>query len=292
MSKRVQIAVIREANLNAKPTDTHYLAEGGLRISRKDAVALKGTKLYYQEIVDLGKVTGGDFIPGRDIPVYTTDSDPVLAMQPHLLRLVDEQQEIVKKFQEFFPLDMQGISVKTDTSVLSQNAPVQPVAPTEKEVQEMVRNARPATETTPDAPVKRRPGRPRKVVAEAPITPAPALEPDMNQPVEVTEEIPAVPTHLADFEVTEKQDDESTFLIDPNSAPPAPKSKPEFSFEMDEDEAPPPPPVRSATPVNLGFEVEDDEPPAPVAVKEPEAPAPSSLQTDDFGDVEPGLFDE
>jgi hypothetical protein len=97
---------------------------------------------------------------------------------------------------------------------------------------------------------------------------------------------------------TEKQDDESTFLIDPEGvAPtPAPIAKPEFSFDMDEDEAPPPPPVRNTAPQNLGFEVEEEETPAPesapvVAAEKPE-PIVTPLNTEDFGDVEPGLFDE
>jgi hypothetical protein len=295
MSKRVQIAVIREATLNAKPTDTHYLAEGGICISRKDAVALKGTTLYYQEIVDLGQVTGGDFIPGRDIPVYTTDSEPVLAIQPHMLKLVDNvQPATLTLIAPGMPeLNMHGISMKADTSVLMQNA-VEPIDPVSKVEVPLI----PASALVPDAPVKRRPGRPKKVVA----APAPEVTPDPAQEPEVTEEIPAIVQAVPDFEVDNgdenvaKQEDESTFLIDPNGPAPTPvAAKREFSFELDEDEAPPPPRTTASAPVD--FEVEEDETPAAESTAasadpEPELPKATSINTDDYAESEPGLFDE
>jgi hypothetical protein len=291
MSKRVKIAVIREATLNAKPTDTHYLAEGGLKISRKDARALKGTTLYYEVLVDLGEVTGFDFIPGRDIPVYQTDSEPVLALDPQSLRLVDWREDVAKKFMAFEPTE--SVTITVDQSLISQNAT--PVAPTPEEFQQTADKEQPAT----DAPVKRRPGRPKKVVAAAPAAPAPeAASYTLAEPVVAdpsAETVMTVQTQT-DFEVTEKQDDESTFLIDPDAPAPVAQSKPEFSFDGDEDEAPPPPPVRTIAPQNLGFEVEDDETsaPAPVAApaEKPESTGTSLSNTDDFADVEPGLFDE
>jgi hypothetical protein len=109
------------------------------------------------------------------------------------------------------------------------------------------------------------------------------------------ETVPTVQTQT-DFEVTEKQDDESTFLIDSDAPAPVAQSKPEFSFDGDEDEAPPPPPppMRTIAPQNLGFEVEDDEPSTPIValVEKPESTVTSLSSTDDFADVEPGLFDE
>jgi hypothetical protein len=191
---------------------------------------------------------------------------------------------------------------------MPQNA--EPVAPTQEEIQRMVENARPAV----DAPVKRKPGRPKKVVeAAAPVLVVPEL---INEPVEnskvsadpvqgqdpeefvegTAQEISVDFTGIADCGVTGKQDDESTFLIDPNdvASTPAPQAKPEFSFDVDEDEAPPPPPVRNTVPQNLGFEVEEEETPEP-AVAPAEKPTPSvtaSVNTDEFADVEPGLFDE
>lgn len=314
MSKRVKIAVIREATLNAKPTDTHYLAEGGLTISRKDARALKGTTLFYEVLVDLGQVTGFDFIPGRDIPVYQTDSEPVLALDPQSLKLVDSVQpsKLVLEHPGMGPITMHGYSMKADTSILAQNAP-QPIEPISKDVLTMVQAEQVTTGETavaaPEAPVKRRPGRPKKVVAETPKAPVPELE---NEPVvntsiaanpvpaqdhefiEVLPETYTAPEPVADFEVTDKQDDESTFLIDPEGEAPTPPAKPEFSFEVDEDEAPPPPLVRNTAPQNLGFEVEDEEP-APAVTAAPAVkptPAPQPINTDDFADGEPGLFDE
>jgi hypothetical protein len=303
MSKRVKIAVIREATLNAKPTDTHYLAEGGLQISRRDARALKGTTLYYEVLVDLGEVKGFDFIPGRDVPVYQTDSEPVLALDPQALKLVDWKEQIVD-----IPVTHVSFTHSVDSTLMPQNA--EPVAPTQEEIQRMVENARPAV----DAPVKRKPGRPKKVVeAAAPVLVVPEL---INEPVEnskvsadpvqgqdpeefvegTAQEISVDFTGIADCGVTGKQDDESTFLIDPNdvASTPAPQAKPEFSFDVDEDEAPPPPPVRNTVPQNLGFEVEEEETPEP-AVAPAEKPTPSvtaSVNTDEFADVEPGLFDE
>jgi hypothetical protein len=286
MSKRVKIAVIREATLNAKPTDTHYLAEGGLKISRRDARALKGTTLYYEVLVDLGEVKGFDFIPGRDVPVYQTDSEPVLALDPQSLRLVDYLEDVAKKFMSFEPTE--SVTITVDQSIISQNAAT-PVAPTPEEIQQMVENAQPAVDT----PVKRRPGRPKKVVAAAPVPEAEPAEPVVEDPS--AETVPTVQTQT-DFEVTEKQDDESTFLIDSDAPAPVAQSKPEFSFDGDEDEAPPPPPppMRTIAPQNLGFEVEDDEPSTPIValVEKPESTVTSLSSTDDFADVEPGLFDE
>lgn len=288
MSKRVKIAVIREATLNAKPTDTHYLAEGGLKISRRDARALKGTTLYYEVLVDLGEVKGFDFIPGRDVPVYQTDSEPVLALQPQSLQLIDERENLV------------AITVKhvthshtIDSTLIPQNAAVEPIASVSRVELPMAPAEPIASIVPPEAPAKRKPGRPKKVVAEAPAAPT-APEP------EVKEEIPTAPAAIADFEVEEvgKQDDESTFLIDPEGvAPtPAPQAKPEFSFDVDEDEAPPPP-VRNSAPQNLGFEVEDDEDAtvpvsAPVSVETDEPEVAVKSNADDYSDVEPGLFDE
>jgi hypothetical protein len=307
MSKRVKIAVIREATLNAKPTDTHYLAEGGLQILRRDARALKGTTLYYEVLVDLGEVKGFDFIPGRDVPVYLTESEPVLALDPQSLKLVDWKDQIVDIQVTHVSFDTNSHSV--DSTLIPQNAPVEPIDPVSSVTLPVI----PASsivdgKSVPEAPVKRRPGRPKKVVAEAPVVPeVPELvnEPVVNtkvssdpvqgqNPDEFVEVLPE-----PDFQVTtEKQDDESTFLIDPEGvAPtPAPIAKPEFSFDMDEDEAPPPPPVRNTAPQNLGFEVEEEETPAPesapvVAAEKPE-PIVTPLNTEDFGDVEPGLFDE
>jgi hypothetical protein len=284
MSKRVKIAVIREATLNAKPTDTHYLAEGGLKISRRDARALKGTTLYYEVLVDLGEVKGFDFIPGRDVPVYQTDSEPVLALDPQSLRLVDYLEDVAKKFMSFEPTE--SVTITVDQSIISQNAAT-PVAPTPEEIQQMVENAQPAVDT----PVKRRPGRPKKVVAAAPVPEAEPAEPVVKDPS--AETVPTVQTQT-DFEVTEKQDDESTFLIDSDAPAPVAQSKPEFSFDGDEDEAPPPPPppMRTIAPQNLGFEVEEDEPPIVALVEKPESTVTSLSSTDDFADVEPGLFDE
>jgi hypothetical protein len=195
---------------------------------------------------------------------------------------------------------MQSITV--DTSIIPQNTA--PAAPTPQEIQQMVENAQPAAE----APAKRRPGRPKKVVVEVPVVPeVPELvnEPVVNtaissepvkgqDPDEFVEVLPE-----PDFQVTtEKQDDESTFLIEPTGAAPVPQVKPEFSFEMDEDEAPPPPPVRNA-PQSVDFEVEEEETPAPARAEAPVAvPAAKpaivtdTSSTDDFSDVAPGLFDE
>jgi hypothetical protein len=307
MSKRVKIAVIREATLNAKPTDTHYLAESGLKIPRKDARALKGTTLYYEVLVDLGEVKGFDFIPGRDIPVYQTDSEPVLALDPQALRLVDWKDQIVE-----IPFTHVSFTHSVDSTLIPQNtnAPVEPispvssvvlpastvVAPTPEEIRQMVKNAKPAEA----APAKRRPGRPKKVVAETPAvhepesTPYTQAEPMVADPS--AEPVLTVQTQ-ADFEVTEKQDDESTFLIAPDESVPAVASKatPEFSFEVDEDEAPAPP-VISAPSQNLGFEVEEEEAPVqaqPRAIRsEKPEPIVTPINTDDFSDVAPGLFDE
>lgn len=257
MSKRVQIAVIREANLNAKPTETHYLAEGGLQISRKDAVALKGTTLYYKVMVDLGVITGSDFILGRDVPVYLTDSDPVLAFQPHLIRMVDSETSEVG-----IPLPNNGI---------------------------MILNAEKKESTAPaqDTQAKRRPGRPRKNPMPDPIIPEADPEPVAPVVVEVSDvEAPS------DFEVAPEdapQDDESTFLIEPTGAPARP-AQPEFSF--DEDEQPAPPPVR-IVPENLGFEIEpeEDENPEPTDVRDDISP-PVQSDTDDYSGVDTGMFDE
>jgi hypothetical protein len=297
MSKRVKIAVIREATLNAKPTDTHYLAEGGLQIPRKDARALKGMTLYYEVIVDLGELTGFNFVIGRDIPVYETDSEPVLALDPRSLQLIEVKETFV---EQAGPITMHTHTV--DTSLIPQNAA--PVAPTPEEVQQIVENAQPAEVV----PVKRKPGRPKKIVeAVAPVV-ADVTE-LINEPVDDAkisseavqgqdpeEFVEVLPE--PDFQVTtEKQDDESTFLIDPEGIPPSPvpQAKPEFSFDVDEDEAPPPPPVRHTAPQNLGFEVEDEETPAPAPAAAPaEKPAPivTASGTDDFGGVDTGMFDE
>ncbi len=304
MSKRVKIAVIREATLNAKPTDTHYLAEGGLQISRKDARALKGTTLYYEVLVDLGEVKGFDFIPGRDIPVYQTESDPVLALDPQSLRLVDWREDVANKFMEFEPTE--SVTITVDSTRLTQNA-VEPI----DAVSSVLLPVIPASVIVEGAPIqepKRRPGRPKKVVEAA--TPTPVVPELVNEPVESTkvsaeqvqgqdpeEFVEVLPE--PDFHVTtEKQDDESTFLIDPEGVvptpPPAP-AKPEFSFDADEYEAPPPPPVRNVAPQNLGFEVEEDDMLAPTPVVAPmEKPEPvvSSLSTDDFSGAPSDLFDE
>jgi hypothetical protein len=159
-------------------------------------------------------------------------------------------------------------------------------------------------EIVPEAPAKRRPGRPKKVVEAA--APAPVVPELVNEPVENTK-VSADPVQgrdpeefvevLAepDFVVSEKQDDESTFLIDPEGVAPTPTpapAKPEFSFDVDEDEAPPPPPIRQSVPQNLGFEVEEDETPAPAPAAVKPEPIVTPLNTEDFGDVEPGLFDE
>lgn len=306
MSKRVKIAVIREATLNAKPTDTHYLAEGGLKISRRDARALKGTTLYYEVLVDLGEVKGFDFIPGRDVPVYLTESEPVLALDPQALQLVEVKEMLVDITVKHVTFDAHSHSI--DSSIIPQNAPVEPIAPVSNVILPVI-PASAIVDGTPvaEAPAKRRPGRPKKVVAQSPVaSEVPEL---VNEPVVITKVSPDPvqgqdPDEFVevlpepDFQVTtEKQDDESTFLIDPEGvAPtPAPAPKPEFSFDVDEDEAPPPPPVRSTAPQNLGFEVEEEEAPAaaatPVASEKPE-PVVTSLNTEDFGDVEPGLFDE
>lgn len=295
MSKRVKIAVIREATLNAKPTDTHYLAEGGLKISRRDARALKGTTLYYEVLVDLGKVTGFDFISGRDIPVYLTDSESVLALDPQSLRLVDVQDKLVE-----ITVKHVTFTHSVDSSIIPQNAPVEPMDPISSVLIPLVPIVSGSTAVVPpEAPVKRKPGRPKKVVAVAPEpeqvenTPEPELvEQGIDPEAPVAQE-------QSDFEVTEKQDDESTFLIDPNAAAPIPvtKAKPEFSFDVDEDEAPPPP-VRN-TPQTVDFVVEEEETPAPVSASAPAAVSAEKIETivtstntDDFGDVEPGLFDE
>lgn len=300
MSKRVKIAVIREATLNAKPTDTHYLAEGGLQISRRDARALKGTTLYYEVLVDLGEVKGFDFIPGRDVPVYLTDSESVLALDPQSLKLVDVKETFVEKTGS---ITCQSITV--DHSILAQNVAVEPIDPVSSVTLPVI----PASVIVHGAPVqeappaKRRPGRPKKIVdAAAPVTYT------LAEPVVAAPEVKTVLTVQAqdanefvevvaepDFVVTEKQDDESTFLIDPEGAPaPVVQPKPEFSFDVDEDEAPPPP-ARTLTPQNLGFEVEDEEETparAEAPVEKPEAIVSKPLSTDDFSDVAPGLFDE
>jgi hypothetical protein len=286
MSKRVKIAVIREATLNAKPTDTHYLAEGGLQISRRDARALKGTTLYYEVLVDLGEVKGFDFIPGRDVPVYLTDSEPVLALQPQSLSLVDWKEQIVN-----IPVTHVSFTHSVDSTLIPQNAPVEPIDAVSSVALPVIPvSAIVDGEPVAEVPVKRKAGRPKKVVAEA-AAPEPKVAPE---PEIVAEEVP-VAQDQPDFEVTEKQDDESTFLIDPNGVAPIPVSKPEFSFDMDEDEAPPPPPVRN-TQQSVDFVVEEEEAPAPApAAVHAEKPAPivtPSVNTDDFADVEPGLFDE
>ena len=279
MSKRVQIAVIREANLNAKPTETHYLAEGGLQISRKDAVALKGTTLYYTVMVDLGVITGSDFIPGRDVPVYLTDSDPVLAFQPHFLHWVEPEALINPETVKPIPLE----ALMEATGVVTQESA-------------------PASQVAPEAPAKRRPGRPRKTPAPDPIIPEAAPEPIDNVlevPVVVEVQVPVVevPIQISeapDFEVTAEnapQDDESTFLIEPTGAPARP-AQPEFSFDTDEDEQPAPPPVRNVV-ENLGFEIEpeEDENPEPADVQGDVSPTVQS-DTDDYSGVDTGMFDE
>lgn len=260
MSKRVLLAVIREATLNAKPTDTHYLAAGGLQIARRDAVALKGTTLYYREMVDLGEIRGGDFIQGRDIPVYLTDTDPVLVFQPQDIRFVD-------------PSDV----------------PVVVVAP-----------APVATQPIPEAAsteVKARRGRPpkNKQVSVEATEPPPPPEAVAEVPVESSE--PAVPAQAVEPEpdrILIAQDDERSFLIEPTGAP----SQPEFHFELDEDEEAPPPPVAQSTlkPISAEFEVEDEptpEEPAPAKVKRdvPEQSSESS-GNDDYSGVDTGMFDE
>ncbi len=291
MSKRVKIAVVREATLNGKPTDTHYLAEGGLKISRRDALALKGTTLYYEVLVDLGEVKGFDFIPGRDVPVYLTDSDSVLALRPQSLSLVDVKDQLT------------GITVRhvmhVDTTLIPQNATVEPV----DAISNVVLPVIPASvivdgTPVPEVPVKRRPGRPKKVVAEVTAEPVVVvLDPVVEE--ETLAKNPVVHAE-SDFVVTESQDDESTFLIDPDGVPPEPKVKTEFVFEPDEDElSPPPHPVRNSVPQNVDFEVEDEDEStapesAPVAVPAKKTGPGVEVQsgTDDFTDVEPGLFDE
>lgn len=273
MSKRVKIAVIREANLNAKPTETHYLAEGGLQISRKDAVALKGTTLYYKVMVDLGVITGGDFIPGRDVPVYLTDSDPVLAFQPHFLHWVEPEALI--NLDEVKPIPLKTL-MEAAGVVTQESAP--------------------ASQVTPEAPVKRRPGRPRKTPAPDPIIPEAAPEP-IDNAVEVPVPVVEVPIQILetpDFEVTAEnvpQDDESTFLIEPTGAPARP-AQPEFSFDTDEDEQPAPPPVRNVV-ENLGFEIEpeENENPEPADVRDDISPTVQN-DTDDYSGVDTGMFDE
>lgn len=282
MSKRVQIAVIREATLNAKPTDTHYLAAGGLQISRKDAVALKGTTLYYKVMVDLGEIKGGDFISGRDIPVYLTDSDPVLVLQPQLIHLVDAGATPVE-------ITVKHVTVTPETSVVKQEvvAPV-PIEASKAEI----------TPVPADAIVKRRPGRPKKVVAEvAPVVAEVATTPLVETPqVEEASAEPIVEEPAPAFEVS--QDDESTFLIAPTGIPAQPikPTQPEFSFEVDEDEAPPPPPVRETESSSLDFVVEDDpvevQPSAPVEIPDVDKSADGSSNTDDYSDVDTGMFDE
>jgi hypothetical protein len=294
MSKRVKIAVIREATLNAKPTDTHYLAEGGLQISRRDARALKGTTLYYEVLVDLGEVKGFDFIPGRDVPVYQTDSEPVLALDPQSLKLVDWKEQIVD-----IPVTHVSFTHSVDSTLILQNAPVEPIDTVSSVILPVIPEEHIVSGETviapPEAPVKRKPGRPKKVVAVAPeseAAPALSVEPEVApEPVVDPEEVPGDKEQSTDFEVTEKQDDESTFLIDPEGP------KPEFSFDVDEDEAPPPP-VRSAPAQNLGFEVEEEDATAPdtmpeeVSPKAPERIVAKPSSADDFASVEPGLFDE
>lgn len=242
MSKRVRIAVIREATLNAKPTDTHYLAAGNLRIPRKDAVALKGTTLYYKVMVDLGEVRGGDFISGRDIPVYLTDSEPVLAFQPQLLNWVDSAE------------------VRIESPMLD-NVPV-------KEA--------PKVEAKSEVTEKRRPGRPKKVVAE----PVVQEEPKPHFPV-VVEEPDILP------EPAEASDDENTFLIEPTGAPELDK-EPEFRWDDIEDKDLVP---KGAPP--LDFIVEDDPDEHLIAVdKTAKYNDPEDVQKTDFSDVDTGMFDE
>lgn len=278
MSKRVQIAVIREATLNAKPTETHYLAAGGLQISRKDAVALKGTTLYYKVMVDLGEITGGDFIPGRDVPVYLTDSDPVLAFQPQLLHLVSEEALIV-------PENVHPVPIK----MLVAAAGIDPAA-----IPELVADVAP----TPEAPAKRRPGRPRKtpIVDTLPKIPDAVVQ-EVLQEQEAS--IPEPTFEVVSEDPPAAQDDESTFLIEPTGAP-ARSTQPEFSFEGDEDEQPAPPPVRN-DPESLGFEIEaeSNETPDPVDVQDVEnVPPPITRNSDysddddDYSNVDTGMFDE
>ncbi len=299
MSKRVKIAVVREATLNGKPTDTHYLAEGGLKISRRDALALKGTTLYYEVLVDLGEVKGFDFIPGRDVPVYLTDSDSVLALRPQSLSLVDAKDQLAGITVHHV---MHSGGATVDTTLIPQNATVEPIDAISNVVLPVI-PASAIVDGTPviEVPVKRRPGRPRKVAAEVIVQPVESAVATLDPvvPEEKVEAIPVVQVE-SDFVVAENQDDESTFLIDPDGASPEPKVKTEFVFEPDEDELlPPPPPARNSIPQNVDFEVEDeDESTAPesapvaVPVKKTETRVEAASTTDDFTDVEPGLFDE
>lgn len=269
MSKRVQIAVIREATLNAKPTDTHYLAAGGLQISRKDAVALKGTTLYYKVMVDLGEVTGGDYIPGRDVPVYLTDSEPVLAFQPQLLHWVE--------LDRIIPLP----NGKGMVMYEEEKREAQPLVPVEPQV---------TPESTPETPVKRRPGRPKKVVEAAPV-PVVLEEkaPEVDAGIQVEENDPVDVAAPA-------QDDESTFLIPPTGAP-ARQDQPEFCFDVDEDEAPPPPPVSGAVVTDFVVEDEPNDNPATAEVENVPPPTPRNsdypdADDDDYSNVDTGMFDE
>jgi hypothetical protein len=277
MSKRVQIAVIREATLNAKPTDTHYLAAGGLQISRKDAVALKGTTLYYKVMVDLGEVTGGDYIPGRDVPVYLTDSEPVLAFQPQLLHWVEP--DIYASKGNHIDIDVSKgnpmpIKMWMAASGIDSNSLAETVA----------------AQAAPEAPVKRRPGRPKKVVETAPV-PVVLEEkaPEMDAGIQVEENDPVDVAAPA-------QDDESTFLIPPTGAP-VRQDQPEFCFDVDEDEAPPPPPVSGAVVTDFVVEDEPNDNPATAEVENVPPPTPRNsdypdADDDDYSNVDTGMFDE
>lgn len=270
MSKRVQIAVIREANLNAKPTDTHYLAEGGLQISRKDAVALKGTTLYYKVMVDLGEVAGGDYIPGRDVPVYLTDSEPVLAFQPQLLHWVEP--DIYASKVNRIDIDVSKanpipVKMRMAASGIDPNSLAETVA----------------AQAAPEAPVKRRPGRPKKVVEAAHV------------PVVIEEKVPEVVAGKENDPVdvvTPAQDDESTFLI-PQTGAPARQDQPEFCFDV--DEAPPPPPVSDAVIADFVVEDEPNDNPATAEVENVPPPINSdypNADDDDYSNVDTGMFDE
>lgn len=270
MSKRVQIAVIREATLNAKPTDTHYLAAGGLQISRKDAVALKGTTLYYKVMVDLGEVTGGDYIPGRDVPVYLTDSEPVLAFQPQLLHLVELYKFV--PFPESATIVMHDEEKREEPSFVQAEPQVTP-------------------EPVPEVPAKRRPGRPKKVVepAPAPVVVVEEKAPEVDAGIQVKENDPVDVAAPA-------QDDESTFLIPPTGAP-ARQDQPEFCFDVDEDEAPPPPPVSGAVVTDFVVEDEPNDNPATAEVENVPPPTPRNsdypdADDDDYSNVDTGMFDE
>lgn len=259
MSKRVQIAVIREANLNAKPTETHYLAEGGLQISRKDAVALKGTTLYYTVMVDLGVITGSDFILGRDVPVYLTDSDPVLAFQPQLIRLVDPETSAVE-----IPLPNNGIMFLNSEKKES-------------------------TSTAQDAQAKRRPGRPRKNPIPDPII----SKADPEPVIPVVLEIPDVesPSGFEGAPESAPQDDESTFLIPPTGAP-ARQDQPEFSFDVDEDEEPPPPEVLGSAVTDFVVEDDPEESNPDSQEKVENILPPQDSGDDDYSNADTGMFDE